>query len=237
MRLPSSSSLLVTLLASLVVSSLSSLSALAAPVGDRREDSSSHAPAVVLLVVLLARQYALIPGSSDDTMAQPNSEPPVAPTNTSISNTVTDHLQIRNLVDKVTAPLAVSPELSKAIPDILHAILDPLVEKDTPKARREMFDLVKKVVPTVKTTWAEEVDEGGDDAASEDSSMRPSPAADQGAPVVGPDRHDPPAGFLSRPSLPRGHARRQATASSSNSESGNGEGLGGNFPSPPGCPP
>ena len=164
--------------------------------------------------------------------------PPVAPTNTSISNTATDHLQIRNHVDKVTAPLAVSPELSKAIPDILHAILDPLVGKDTPKARREMLDLVKKVVPTVKTTWAEEVDEGGDDAASEDSSTRPSPAADQGAPVVGPD---PPAGFLSRPSLPRGHARRQATASSSNSESsgesGNGEGLGGNFPSPPGCPP
>ena len=243
MRLSSSSSLLVTLLASLVVSSLSSLSAPAAPVGDRKEDSSSHAPAVVLLAVLLARQYALIPGSSDDTMAQPNSEPPVAPTNTSISNTATDHLQIRILVDKVTAPLAVSPELSKAIPDILYAILDPLVGKDTPKARREMLDLVKKVVPTVKTTWAEEVDEGGDDAASEDSSMRPSPAADQaqGAPGVGPDRPDPPAGFLSRPSLPRGHARRQATASSSNSESsgesGNGEGLGGNFPSPPGCPP
>jgi hypothetical protein len=132
----------------------------------------------------------------------------VAPTNTFISNTATDHLQTRNLMDKVTVPLAVPPELGKAIPDILHAILDPLVGKDTPKARGEMLDLVKIVAPAVKITWAEEVDEGGDDATSEDSSMRPSPAAGhQGAPVIGPN---PPAGFLSQPSLPpRGHARRQ----------------------------
>src|SRR6266566_5859434 len=100
--------------------------------------------------------------------------PRVAPTNTFLSNTATDHLQTKNLVDKVTAPLPVLPELGKAIPDILHAILDALVGKDTPKARGETLDLVKNLVPTVKTTWAEEVDEGGDDAASEDSSMRSS---------------------------------------------------------------
>jgi len=218
MRLPSSSSFLLTLLASLVVSS-SSLSALAAPVGDRPEGSSSYAPAVVLLAVLLHQQHAPIPPSSDTTMAQPN-----------------NHLQTRNLMDKVTVPLAVPPELGKAIPDILHAILDPLVGKDTPKARGEMLDLVKIVAPAVKITWAEEVDEGGDDATSEDSSMRPSPAAGhQGAPVIGPN---PPAGFLSQPSLPpRGHARRQVTAGSGEGEGGSNGGPGGNVPSPPGCPP
>lgn len=68
MRLPSSSSLL---LASLAVSS-SSLFALAAPVGDGLEDSSSYVPAAVLL----AQQHVPIPPSSDDTIAQPNSEPP-----------------------------------------------------------------------------------------------------------------------------------------------------------------
>jgi hypothetical protein len=68
MRLPSSSSLILT---SLVVSS-SSLSVLAVPVGDGLEDLSSCAPAAVLL----AQQYAPIPPSSDDTIAQPNSEPP-----------------------------------------------------------------------------------------------------------------------------------------------------------------
>ncbi len=232
MRLTSSSSLL---LASLVVSlSLSSLSALAAPVGDGPEDSLSYAPAAVLLAVLLAQQHAPIPPSSDDTVTQPNSEPPSYTTNTFLSNTPTDHLQTRNLVDKVTAPLAVSPELGKAIPDILDAILDALIGEDTPKARRETLDLVKNVVPTVKTTWAEEVDEGGDDAASEDSStMKASPAAGhQGAPVAGPN---PPAGFLRQPSLPRGHAGRQATgASSSNGES---EGSGGKAPSHCQCPP
>jgi hypothetical protein len=54
-----------------------------------------------------------------------------------------------------------------------------------------------------------------------------SPAArHQGAPVAGPI---PPAGFLSQPSLPRGHARRQAAAG--NGE-GPGGGAGGNVPSP-----
>ena len=155
--------------------------------------------------------------------------PPVAPTNTFISNTATGHLQTRNLVDKVTAPLAVSPELGKPIPDILHAISDPFVVKDNPKAWEEMLDLMKKVVPSAKTTWAEEVDEGGDDATSEDPSMRPSPAAGhQGAPVIGPD---PPVGFLSQPSLPRGHAKRQASAGYGGSHKGSGG------QSPTECPP
>jgi hypothetical protein len=120
----------------------------------------------------------------------------------------------------------VPPEL----PDILHAILDPLVRRDTPKARGETVDLVKTPVPTVKRTWAEEGGEGGDDAASEDSFMWPSPAGHEGAPVAGPN---PPAGFLRQPPLPRGHAGRQAA-----SAPGEGEGEGGNDPSPfCQCPP
>jgi len=75
MRLPSSYSLI---LASLVVSSSSLLSALAAPVGCDLEDSSSPAPAAVLP----ALQHTLIPPSGDDTMPQPNS-----------------HLQTSNFVD------------------------------------------------------------------------------------------------------------------------------------------
>jgi hypothetical protein len=131
-------------------------------------------------------------------------------------------------VDKLTAPLVVPPEL----PDILHAILGSLVRRDTPKARGEILDLVKSLVPTVKTTWAEEGDEGGDDAASEDSSMWPSPAAGhEGVPVAGPN----PTGFLRQPPLPRGHAERQVTASGGNGE---GEGSGGSVPSSPcQCPP
>ena len=41
-------------------------------------------------------------------------------------------------MDTVSAPLAVPPELG--IPDILHAVLDPLVGKDTPRAQGETFD-------------------------------------------------------------------------------------------------
>jgi hypothetical protein len=122
-------------------------------------------------------------------------------------------------VDKVTAPLVVPPELVKAIPEIFYVILDPLVGKDTPKARGESLDLVKNLVPTVKITWAEEVDEGGesgDDGASEDSSMWP--FGHQSAPVTS---SNPPASFLSQPLLPRGHAERQVTAGSGK-ESGSG---------------
>jgi hypothetical protein len=138
-------------------------------------------------------------------------------------------------VDKGTAPLAVppeGPELVKAIPDIFYVILDPPVGKDTPKARGKTLDLVKNLVPTVKITWAEEVDEGGesgDDGASEDSSMWP--FGHQSAPVAS---SNPPASFLSQPLLPRGHAERQASTGNGN---GNGEGSGsGNLPSCQ-CPP
>ena len=119
-------------------------------------------------------------------------------------------------MDKVTAPLAVPPELVKAILDVLHAVLDPLVGKDTPRAQGETFDLVKNLVPTVKTTWAEEVDKRGDDDASEDlreSSMWPF-----------------------QPLLPRGHAERQAPGAGNNNEGAQGGSeLGGNTP-PPWCP-
>jgi hypothetical protein len=118
MRLPSSSSLI---LASLVVSS-SSLSALAAPVGDGPEDSLSYAPTAVLL----AQQHAPIPPISDDTIIQLNSEPSrCTHHHLPLSNTATDHLQTSSLVDKATAPLL------PVLPDILHAISDPLVGNDT----------------------------------------------------------------------------------------------------------
>ena len=129
--------------------------------------------------------------------------PPVAPTITFLSNPATDHL----LVDKVTAPLAVSPT-GKAIPDILYAILKLLVGKDTSKAR------------------------GGDDAASEDSSMRSQAAGHQGEPVAG---INPPTSFPSQLLLPRGHVGRQVGAGSG---SNSNEGSGGEVPSPPcSCPP
>ena len=79
MRLPSISSLL---LASLVVSS-SSLSALAAPVGVGQEESSSNAAAAAAdeLVAKLRAELQHVPRSlrSDETIVQPNGEPPVAP--------------------------------------------------------------------------------------------------------------------------------------------------------------
>lgn len=140
---------------------------------------------------------------------------PVAPTITFLSNNATDRLQTGNFVGKVAVLLPVIPDLGKAIPDILHAILDPLVSKDTQEA-----DLVKNLVPPVKTTW--------DDAASEDSSMGPSSAADLGAPVAGPN---PPAGFLSQPLLPRGHAVRQVVTGAG---AGNGSGVSSHdVPEPP----
>jgi hypothetical protein len=74
MRLPSSSSLL---LASLVVS-LSSLSALTAPVGDGLEEPSSNAAAAdgQLAKLIAELLHVPIPPRSDETIAQPNSEPP-----------------------------------------------------------------------------------------------------------------------------------------------------------------
>jgi hypothetical protein len=60
--------------------------------------------------------------------------PPVAPTITFLSNTATDYLQTRNLVDKVTALLAVPPKLGKAIPAILHVIYPATGHQGAPVA-------------------------------------------------------------------------------------------------------
>lgn len=76
-------------------------------------------------------------------------------------------------MDKVTAPLPVPPELVKAIPDLVHAIIDPLIGAGAPKAREELPDVVKHLVPG-KTLRAEGADEAGENYASEDSSLEPS---------------------------------------------------------------
>lgn len=206
MRLPPSSSLL---LASLAISSSSSL---AAPAGDGPESLSS--PSV----------------PPNDTMAQPNGAPSSC-TTTFFSNTATGYLQATDLVDQVTAPLTLPPDLVKGIPDVLHAILDPLVGEDAPKAWGLPPDVVKHLVSAGKTTQAEEADDRGEHAASEDSSMQPfasqpeasaPPAAGrQDAPV--PLSH-PPAGF------PSGLVRRQVN------EAGYG-GSEGNSASPAPDPP
>ncbi|KAN0121628.1 hypothetical protein V8E52_003524 [Russula decolorans] len=186
MRLPSSSSLL---LASLAVSSSSSssLSALAAPAGDGQESLSSSAPVPPSVPPPTpVPPHAPIPHGSDDKMAQPN-----------------NYLQARNLVDKVTAPLPVPPELVKAIPDLVHVILDPLIGKDAPKAREEPLGVVKQLVPG-KTLRAEDADETGVDDASEDSSSQTetsttTAAGPQDTSVVAPNR---PAGCPSKRSQP-----------------------------------
>ncbi|KAI0286859.1 hypothetical protein BGY98DRAFT_1092464 [Russula aff. rugulosa BPL654] len=156
MRLPSSSSLL---LASLAVSSSLSL---AAPAGDGPESFSS--PPVP--------PHASIPHGSNNTMAQPNGAPSSC-TTTFLSNTTTGYLQATDLVDQVTASLTLPPDLVKGIPDILHAILDPLVGEDAPKAWGVPPDVVKDLVSAGKTTQAEEADDRGEHAASEDPSMQP----------------------------------------------------------------
>ena len=97
------------------------------------------------------------------------------------------------------------PEHSKAIPDILHVILDPLVVK-----------LAKSLVLHAKTACVEEVDERGDDVVSEDLPMRSAPAVDEakGSTVAGPNDD-----FPSRPPLPRGHLGRQAFAGTNDNSS------------------
>jgi hypothetical protein len=129
--------------------------------------------------------------------------PPVAPTIPFLSNIATDYLQARNLVDKVAAPLPVPPELVKAIPDLVHVILDPLIGKDAPKAREEPLGVVKQLVHG-KTLRAEDADETGVDDASEDSSSQTetsttTAAGPQDTSVVAPNR---PAGCPSKRSQP-----------------------------------
>ena len=114
-------------------------------------------------------------------------------------------------MDKVAAPLPVPPEIVKAIPDLLHAILDPVIGKDAPKAREEPLDVVKHLVP-VKTLRAEGAVEAGANEASENSSSQgettPPGAGSQDVPVVAPN---PPVGCPSQPSPRSGPVRRQAS--------------------------
>jgi hypothetical protein len=164
-------------------------------------------------------------------MAQPNSAPTSCTIIAFLSNTTAGYLQARNLVDKVTAPLPVPPELVKTIPDLIHAIIDPLIGKDAPKAREGPLDAVKPLVPVGKTLRAEATDEAGVDDASEDSSSQAearastSPAAgSQDAPVAAPN---PPADCSSQPSPRSGPVGRQAHGES------NGESGANLDPSPP----
>jgi len=48
-------------------------------------------------------------------------------------------------------PLPVPPEPVKAIPDLIQAIVGPLIGKDAPKAREEPLDVVRHLVPAGKT--------------------------------------------------------------------------------------
>jgi hypothetical protein len=164
--------------------------------------------------------------------------PPVAPSIAFLSNTATGHLQARNLVDIVTAPLPVPPEVVKAIHAIVDPLIDPLIgAKVAPKARAGPLDVVKPLVPVGKTVRAEATDEAGVDGASEDSSSQAeagastSPAAgSQDAPVAAPN---PPADCQSQsqPSPRSGPVRRQAPGAS------NGESGGSPDPNPPAPPP
>ena len=189
MRLPSSCSLL---LASLTVSStLSSLSALAAPVGDG-STVPHHAPI----------QYS----NRHDMIGRP---------------------QTRYFVG--------APELGKAIPGLIHAIMDALMGKGAPKTQEGPIDIVEHLVPADgKTTRAEEANGIGKHAASEDSSMQPfasQPGAStpptagrQEAPV---DHLNPPAGCPSQPSPESGPVRRQE------GQQGGGDPIGSTPQSPP----
>jgi len=47
--------------------------------------------------------------------------------------------------------LPVPPEPVKAIPDLIQAIVGPLIGKDAPKAREEPLDVVRHLVPAGKT--------------------------------------------------------------------------------------
>jgi hypothetical protein len=192
MRLPSSSSFI---LASLVVSS-SSVSALATPV--------VYGPALDQL-------------SASDPNGSNSASTSCAIT--FLSNTVTGHPGAKDLVDKVTAPPLVTPELVKAIPNILHAILDPLADKDALKAQEEPLDVVRHLGSAAKTTPAEEADGRGEhaSAASEDLSMQPFASQQEASARPADGRQDAPvalshphAGFPSAPMPRSGLVGRQA---------------------------
>ena len=152
------------------------------------------------------------------------------------SNTPTGYLQTRNLVDKVAAPLPVPPEIVKAIPDLVDAILKPLIGKDAPKAREEPLDAVKHLVPG-KTLRAEGAVEAGANETSENSPSQgeatPPVAGSQDVPVAAPN---PPAGCPSQPSPAATYGESGANldpnppaeSPSPPAQSGSGGDVGGN---------
>jgi hypothetical protein len=109
-------------------------------------------------------------------------------------------------VDQITAPLPVPPELVKAVPDLVHAILDPLIGPSAPKPREELPDVVKHLIPG-KTLRAEGADEAGENYASEDSSLEPSTAQAEASTPTANVAPNPPTGCLPPPGS--GPVRRQ----------------------------
>lgn len=127
MRLPSSSSLLLASLAS-----SSSLSALAAPTGDCPDDSSSTASA---------------PPNRDDSAIRSNSKSTSCTTATFASDTVTDDLQSRGLVNDLLAALPLPPPTNAIVEGLFDGLFSS--DKKIPKARADLplpIDEVKKTV-------------------------------------------------------------------------------------------
>ena len=113
MRLPSSSSLLLASLAS-----SSSLSALAAPTGDCPEDSSSTASALP---------------NRDDSAIRSSSKSTSCTTATFASDTVTDDLQSRGLLNDLLAAVPLPPPTDAIVKGVLEGIFSN--DKKYPKAR------------------------------------------------------------------------------------------------------
>jgi hypothetical protein len=146
-------------------------------------------------------------------MAQPNG----APTSRTITflpdtNTATDRLQSRNLIDQVTAPL-LPPDFGK-VTDIIHKALGPVI--GPPKAREEPVEVVKHLISAEKTTRAEGTDESRVDGGSKGSSSLQPSASQLKAPA-------PAAG------------RQDAAVAAANPPADNGQGQvsGGNSVKPP----
>lgn len=121
-------------------------------------------------------------------------------------------------MDKVTAPLPVPPEIVKAIPDLVHAIVDPLFGAGAPKARGEPLDVVKHLVPE-KTLRAEGADEAGENNASEDSSLEPSTTQAEASTPTADVASNPPTGCQIHPPPRSGPVRRQESGGSNGESS------------------
>ena len=189
MRLPSSTSLLLSLAVS---SSSSSLSALAAPTGDCPE-SSSPAP---------------VPVKRDDTTVQPDSTS-TGRTITTLSDTAIDHLQSRGLVEDVVALIPPPAD------DLFKKILGlkgndkPQGYDKPPKARADSSSLpagnvLQQAVPLtdklIHPQMAKRAEESNPD---EDSSTQP-PPQDPSSPAAAAPSDSPqsPAATPSAPALP-----------------------------------